>query len=362
MQASTPAPSRLPPGRIPGLLLLVLMGATASCGPPRVVLVDRGLQAYYQTAYPVHDTSRELHAAFRSVKQVTYSADYVTYVFPETARIIDQDLVAEEILALAVDTLPESHAKAGTATIVSRSGPQVTLLTNNHVVYFPPVMIQYYDQEGATGRIDPSRPRYVAGLSLRVAETGALAEHPDLGPFGVIARDEAVDLALIGIELRDWSDPALFPPLAIPPGEPRRLSWGSFVYVLGFPRGYQMVTRGIVSDPDRDRRGSFLTDGLWNEGISGGAILAVRGDTGNLEWVGLARAGAAAREVRVQPALDAMDFDVELRHRYDGPLYLESVPRIQYGVTLAVPMSLVRTFYDQNRVRLRSRGFHVPAY
>ena len=32
-------------------------------------------------------------------------------------------------------------------------------------------------------------------------------------------------------------------------GDASRLTWGSFVYVLGYPQGYPMVTRGIVSLP-----------------------------------------------------------------------------------------------------------------
>jgi hypothetical protein len=117
-----------------------------------------------------------------------------------------------------------------------------------------------------------------------------------------------------------------------------------------------MVTRSIVSNPNWDGRGGFISDGLWNEGISGGLILAIRGGTGDLEAVGLARAGAAMTELRLQPDTLSTPSGGETR-RYEGMLYIESVLRIQYGITLPVSMTVVMGFLDRNRAALRSRGY-----
>jgi hypothetical protein len=123
-----------------------------------------------------------------------------------------------------------------------------------------------------------------------------------------------------------------------------------------------MVTRAIVSDPDRDLRGGFLLDALWNEGVSGGPILAVRGEGGDFEWVGVARSGVASRELRVQPPGVEPLFteDPELVMLYQGPLAVESVARIQYGLTIPVAMGRIRDFLERNREAVRSRGFPVP--
>jgi len=172
----------------------------------------------------------------------------------------------------------------------------------------------------------------------------------------VLARDEHYDLALLGMELGELSDTTLFPPLALQTGDSKRLSWGSFLYVLGYPAGYRMVTRSIVSNPNWDGRGGFISDGLWNEGISGGLILAIRGETGNLEPVGLARAGAATSELRLQPDTLSAAAAGETR-RYEGMLYVESVLRIQYGITLPVSMTAVSDFVERNRAALRARGY-----
>jgi hypothetical protein len=258
-----------------------------------------------------------------------------------------------------VDTFPEAHTKAGTATIVARSGDRLVLLTSHHVVHFEPVRIEYYEPPG--GGIPPrGERRIVASVSFLVSEGGGLLHHPDLGPFRVLANDEPADVALLGIELRPWSNTAQFPPLTLRAGSADRLGWGSFVYVLGYPNGFAMATRGIVSDPDRDGAGAFLTDGLWNEGISGGLILGVRSDSGRLEWVGMARAGAAHPEIRARPDTASFSPDPEFVQLYGGPVYVEAILRIVYGVTLSVPEGAIREFVARSRGAIRSRGYPVP--
>jgi hypothetical protein len=318
-----------------------------------MVATERGPQAYYQTGYPEHDTSRDLERAFSSVKQISFTAEYRTYVFRPEAGVTEADVRAGRFRAQADSSFPESFSKAGTATIIARSGTKVTLLTTDHVVHLPELRISFYD-EGP--RADPAGPRAVATASVLTSERGTLIPHPGRGPLQVLARDEQTDLAVLGMELGAQSDTTLFPPLAFQTGDARRLSWGSFLYVLGYPGGYRMVTRSIVSNPNWDGRGAFISDGLWNEGISGGLILAVRSETGNLEPVGLARAGAATTELRLQPDTLAAATSGETR-RYEGMLFVESVLRIQYGITLPVSMTAVVDFIERNRAALRARGF-----
>jgi len=350
---------RAPAFQFPSLLLpliLVAAGVASSCASPvRVISPEGRTQAYYQTAFPSHDTSGELAEAMRAVKQISYTAEYVTYLFTYEEGVTEADALAGDVSARAIESFPEAQSKAGTATIIGRSLDRITLLTTHHVVYLPPVLLQFYEEEGR-----PSHPPRVASASYRISEVGGLLQHPDLGSFEVLARDDVNDLAILGMRLRNWSVASDYPPLRLRIGDPRRLSWGSFVYVLGFPRGYPMVTRAIVSDPDRDGRGSFFTDGLWNEGISGGMILAVRGETGELEPVGLARAGAADRELRLLPDTTGISVHSDLVRPYAGPLYLESFLRIQYGITLSVPMTAVSEFLSRTRGRVRSLGYPVP--
>jgi hypothetical protein len=358
--ASLPTRPPGPPRVRAALLLSFLVPALlplGGCGT-RVFLVDRGPQAYYQTAFPVQDTSRDLERAFRSLKRVAYTAEYETFLFSPAAGVTEADLEDPAVLERAEDRFLELDSKAGTAVIVARAESNMALLTNEHVVTFPEVRILHLDEDAV--RL-PRSQRRVASVSIRRGAWGVLADNPELGTFTVLVRDPLNDLAVLEVRLPEWVPPDAFPRLGLEPGDPARLSWGSFVYVLGYPSGYAMVTRAIVSDPDRDLQGGFLTDGLWNEGISGGTILAVRGDTGALEWVGVARAGAGTREVRLQPA--AFEFlEEEEGVLYDGPIFAESALRIQYGITLSVPMTAVRSFVDEHRTLLQQRGHSLRRY
>ncbi len=97
---------------------------------------------------------------------------------------------------------------------------------------------------------------------------------PGGGEFEVIAKDRKKDLAILGRQY--VGDPyQLIKPLKIPMGNPKDLEWGSFVYIIGYPMGHKMVTKGIISNPRDDESNSFLIDALFHRGFSGGIILAI---------------------------------------------------------------------------------------
>ena len=87
----------------------------------------------------------------------------------------------------------------------------------------------------------------------------------------VLAIDRKSDIAILGKEIEGEkpNNIKVFPYLM---GDSKELEWGSFVYIMGFPLGHAMITRGIVSDPYKIRKGSFLIDAVFNQGFSGGPV------------------------------------------------------------------------------------------
>ena len=83
----------------------------------------------------------------------------------------------------------------------------------------------------------------------------------------------------------------------------------------------------------------------------------MRGESGNLEPVGLARAGAAEPEFRLQPDTTGFSAAAGGSQRYTGTVFIESILRIQYGITLSVSMTLATDFLSRNEALLRSRGY-----
>jgi hypothetical protein len=344
------APTALKPRtRLPLLLTACVAALLLGC-TSRYVMTDRGPQAYYQTGFPLHDTSQDLERIFRSVKRIQVTAYYTTHRFARDDRITESDIRQRATYRRAVESFTFDHTKAGTATIIARTPNGLRLITNEHTTRLPDTLVVYYGDPREVVP-DPQAPRYVESVSIKTAQTSLVLGLPDAVAFRVAARDSASDIALLGVDLVGNESVHAAEVLRVRSGDAARLAWGSFVYVLGYPRGYKMVTRGIVSDPNRRPDNSFLLDGLFNRGISGGLILAVRGDTGELEWVGMANATSAQAEAMLMPERRQLDEDGMLLP-YEGRLYMEQVARIDYGITFSVPITAIQRF-------MRAAGYYA---
>jgi S1-C subfamily serine protease len=330
--------------------------------------LERGPQAYYQTAFPVRDVSASLERALGAVVRIHAEGWYDHYLFAEESAPLSSHLetgALGTILASAIDTVRASTARAATAAIIAATDDRITLVTTDHAIDFPAMVVEHY---GRQERGDPAEGRPVERIAMKVRQTSAVIGLDNVDPFEVLTRDEQLDLALLGVA-RVFADAPLLP-LAPPPprvpvldprvGDPRSLSWGSFVYVVGHPGGFRMVTRGIVSEPDRNPDGAFLIDGLWNEGMSGAPILAIRGDNGAFEWVGVAQAAAARMAYRFVPE-EGAERTQDPRRPYLGPLYLQEVEEIRPGISFSIPVTTVRRFIDQSRPLLVELGYPVPS-
>jgi hypothetical protein len=353
-----------------GLLALIVgLGSITGCARQVEVLRDRGPQAYYQTGFPYQDTSEVLQRALESVKRIQTTATYRTYIFERDTAPREGEAWTPQVLGRAADTLTVPHDRAASAVVLSRRNRNLALITVDHVLHFPDTIVAFFDDGGGTGAPGAAAggPRLVESVSFKLRRVNWVLGLPGLDPFEILVRDPQRDLALIGVhypyEERRWDLPVPvevpIPVLSLVTGDSGRLSLGSFVYVLGYPHGYPMVTRGIVSAPSDPSVGSFLVDGLWNRGMSGGLILAVRGGTGAMEWVGMARAAAASTEARLVPEPTATT-DPRVRRPYDGPIFLEEFRRIEYGITFTVPVTEIRRFLDQHREALDGLGYGVP--
>jgi len=355
-------------------LLSVLAIAAVSPACAAAIPGFSGDQAFYQTAWPAYDTSDLLANTFRSVRRIQISTAYRTFTFAPESAPTEAEVGIPEVFASAVDTSTFLRERAATAVMLSRSPEyRVALLTVNHALEFPDTIVLLLEEDEEAGSALPVGSRRVESISIKIRQSNVVVGSTTLDPFEILARDPVRDLALVGV-LEPPDPPPIAPGpgvLSLPPprtpvlslraGDAGRLSWGSFVYVMGYPRGYPMVTRGIVSSPNDRTFGSFLVDGLWNRGMSGGLILAVRGDGEGLEWVGIARSAAATAELRLVPEeRDEADRRAAVRLPYRGEVYVEEVQGIDYGITLSVPMSEIRSFLEAQRIPLLQAGYFLP--
>ncbi|TVQ10528.1 MAG: serine protease [Balneolaceae bacterium] len=352
--------NRLRPGfsRLVLLFILFVAGLSVAC-QTRYVITDMGVQAYYQTNHPLQDTSRDIAKIFESVKRVNVVGYYSTFLFSEDAGVTEKDVNRAETYNKAVSQFAYTQSKAGTATVIARSDNNLILITNDHVVSFPDTLVFFYDQdEQQTGRRGRASEKIVERISIRVSQINMIFDMPRFGPFQIVSRDKNNDIALIAVKIPDEESLQRTSILSVGIGDPEKLNWGSFVYVFGYPKGYKMVSRAIVSDPNRDRLSGFLIDGQFNEGISGGLILAIRAETGEMEWVGMARAASASSKVVLVPVEKNVE-DYAFHQSYTGEVFLDVITQIEYGITIPVSMKAIQNFFRREDRRLRDEGYYL---
>jgi S1-C subfamily serine protease len=167
--------------------------------------------------------------------------------------------------------------------------------------------------------------------------------------------DEGKDIALMGFHI-DGNEPIGIHKISYPFGEAKKLEWGSFVYMIGYPKGVELITKGIVSSPDRDGNGSFLLDAEFNRGFSGGVILAIKDGAPNFEIVGIANSAYSDDENILVPAVD-WRYDENIP--YHGDVYVRFKHNINYGLSQAVPSEAILRLIRMNQDELEKKGYDL---
>lgn len=310
----------------------------------------------YDSAFPYGDMADELEAAFDSVKRIMVASNYTTYLFNPDDRVTREKLLADGIQEYAVGQYTSPLNKAGTATIISSSSRSVAMLTCAHVVTLEDTLFHYIDVPEA----EETEENYLRSISIKIDQVNLLFDQPGLGIFTVLAADSLNDIAVLGASI---SGENISPPKAISNtlGRSEELKMGSFVYILGYPRGHKMVHNGLVSNSNYDRRGGFITNALFNPGISGAPIFARRSADSEMEIVGLAKGSQGSRAYFLTPDL-AGNTDYNPRFSYEGPVFVNDVQLINYGITFSASTVQIRSFLSDNRRELARRGYNLSSW
>lgn len=310
----------------------------------------------YDSHFPSQNCSEQLETIAESVRMVSCIAYYRTYIFSRDAKIHANDVHDPSLTDRAMKLQYVNRSASGAATIVSSDNGRIALLTCAHVVDFPDTILAYYRDE--TRKVS----EFVYSISIKDRQSIYTAAIPGARNLDVLAIDKGLDLVLIGQKL-DSNKPILgFPPFSYPIGRAKELEWGSFVYVFGYPLGYRLITTGIVSSPNRDQYGSFLTDAVLNKGFSGGIVLAVRDGVPNFELVGVVKLIPGQQQFYLAPARQDESIQYEPDVPYTGNAFVESRTDVDYGVALTVPAELIIEFLQKNQNSLSKDGYDLRPF
>ncbi|MFA5417905.1 MAG: serine protease [Bacteroidales bacterium] len=303
----------------------------------------------YDSEFPSSSISESLDKISESVKRLDCLAFYATYHFDPAEHIQRNQLTEALIRNKSTGKTISNESVSGTATIIYNLNNLVGMVTCAHVIDFPDTVFTYSDDS----------IKALIAVSFIVKQQMFVTGLPDGDAVKVVAMDKIKDIAFLSKRIN--SDNESVNVLNYPVGKTSLFEWGSVVYIVGYPLGNLMVTRALVSNPGRSKKGSFLTDALYNHGISGSPVFAIKDGVPNLEWVGMASATAASDLVVVKPEKDAEVLHTG-NHPYRGNLFLEKVKLINYGVTYSISIEEIVIFIRKNQTLLKSLGFDFDMY
>jgi len=306
----------------------------------------------YDSEFPYKSTSAELNKISESIQRVNSTAFYKIYVFDEKDNITLDDLKNKELSEIAVKEALADNSSSGTAVTIYSQNGNVALLTCAHTIAFPDTLIAYkFDDDGY-------QTKFVESISLKEKQVIYIAGFPEGSRVDVIAEDSKSDIALIGRKYGAQKG-IFFPTFNYPWGKAKEVEWGTFVYLIGYPINFKMITKAIVSSPRRDESGSFLVDAVINPGFSGGLVLAIRDGVPNFELIGMVQWVPEEEESMIFPENLKTKTSYNPVVPYSGNLYVRKHSLIRYGIAKVIPIETVQNFLMTNKSLLAEQGFYI---
>lgn len=341
----------------PFILLLFIGGFLITCNSSRQSAKQTTDQTNrvnrtenYTAAFPHSDVSARIKQVQQSIVRIVATGFYESYSFgSQPVTLADINTNGAENLATTSYSIEESTA--GTAIILDQDNRHFLLIASEHVVSFPDTAIVYYE-----GKQYPPK-RYIKTISIKRRQNNLIYTGQEIKSFDVISTDPRLDLALLDIELEKINNLDQYP-LNIKFGNSSFMQLGSFMYILGFPKGYAMVTRGLASSSESWNDRFFVIDAVFNPGISGGPVLASRDNFKSLEWVGMVSSATASREDVLVPRPNSEKFSAITRP-YSDTVFVEQKTRINYGIAQAVPINMIKEFLQANADEIKHHGFSL---
>ncbi len=305
----------------------------------------------YDSEFPYSNASEQLEEISNSIKMLNYIAYYKAYIFSENQEVLQSDINNKKIKDKAIDKVYFSETVSGTATIIFFDGAKVGLLTCAHIGDFPDTVLTYFEPFVGQNK------KIIQQMAIKIREHYYVNEIPGDGDFKIVISNKKRDLALL--TKKALHDPFQeIKPFKYPFGESSDLELGSFVYIIGYPMGHKMITKGIVSNKRDKKSDSFLIDALFNRGFSGGIILAIRDGVPNFELVGMTKSVSAKNHYFLTPAPLSGQLQYEPNFPYTGDIHVKKFEDINYGITYTISTDEIIEFLKENETQLLQKGFN----
>lgn len=308
----------------------------------------------YDSEFPYSSASDELEDISRSVKLINVMVFYRRFVFPQSRQLKAENVNESVVNNESMFNERFTEMSSGTGTILESTSNELILLTAAHILNHADTIITYFsDNKGMKTDI-------VQSISFKQNQN-IYSNLPKGGTLEIIMLDEKNDIALVGMKNEELNPlDYQHPSFEYPIGDADELTWGNFVYIFGFPVNNKMLTKAIVSRPNKANKKTFMVDAVLNKGASGGIVLAVRDGVPNFELVGIVSWISAEKTFVLTPEKLYNDENYQLESRYEGNQYIGEIEDIKYGLTKVVTTEAIRESIYNHGIEIRDKGYNIP--
>lgn len=335
------------------LLLLVTMLGSCSSSIYRDVyptLID----GRYDSEFPYRGCSEQLEEISETVRRITVIAHYKSYSFPRSDSVRLSDISKRFLDSLEPVAAYQHYSVAGTGTVIYNENNRIALLTCAHIVDFNDTLVSRY--VGANDRLS----QHLRSIAFKTSQVVFLIDVAGGIMLETLAIDRIADLAIIGKKV-EGEKSLTVKVFRYPLGISKQLEWGSFVYLFGYPSGYRMITKGIVSLSSKPPRDSFIIDAVVSPGSSGSIAMAIRDGVPNFELVGVVKMiPAQTSYILTPPPEGAVEYD--LLEPYHGEVFVKKKAEVQQGIAVAIPTETIVSFLKSNRESLVQKGYDLTSW
>ncbi len=282
----------------------------------------------------------------RSVLRISCSAYYDNYYYSKPEDNSD----AIELAKLFIKKEATTNSVAGSGLIIFQNQRNYLLLSCYHLFDFQDTVKTYYSNK----RGIPTK--HLLSLSIKKSQAIYVTHKNGRRTLGkIISDDKKNDLALL--ETKTIESSLIENAFKGSFGNKRDIKFGKDVYLIGFPKGFLCVTRGLVSTSPYKNK--FMVDAPFNRGFSGGAVVSINERQGAYTYLGMANSIAYDSQLVLTPEEKSVNLKYFENMPYTNDVYIKELKLVNVGLTFAVRSDLITNFLNKEKKNLQQQGFYL---
>jgi len=286
------------------------------------------------------------------VCKIYAAADYVTYKIPADSQMTLKQINQKDFEKYEKSYKTESSM--GTATLLQEGDKTRTFLSSYHIFNYPDTLFNYYYRE------DGTKTPYISHYTVKENQIHFLKKYSNTQLAEIIAYDAKKDIAFLKTQPENDMLTNRFGKLKT--SSARQMQTGKEVFITGYPNGYKMVTRGLMSKPFTEQPDKIMIDATFNKGYSGAPFFILSSDCKCFKFAGIITSSASVDKNILVPEFQRHQKIYDPSRAYKEPVYVKADEQIKYGITFTASLPAINDFYINNQQLFNDHGVNLDDF